>query len=179
MEKREEVSSRRGGVGESRRLLCFREWRWGLLGGASFSYQFAQNVTDAPHCIAQPADVENDRGDTRRGEFASSNGPKGGGRWGGYYSHTSILNKSTSSKLFSGSLCACTLPSHNLHPKDPGKASSRKESAGGDEVGFFSQAGEASLQYPDGKVDFGKAPSAEANPFHPSSGTAAVRDGGE
>ena len=31
---------------ESRRLLCFREWRWGLLGGASFSYQFAQNFTD-------------------------------------------------------------------------------------------------------------------------------------
>ena len=46
-------------------------------------------------CIAQPADVEFDRGDTRRGEFASSNGPKGGGRMGGYYSHTSILNKST------------------------------------------------------------------------------------
>ena len=118
--------------------------------------------------------TENDRGDTGRGEFASSNGPKGGGRMGGYYSHTSILNTPHSNSLY-----ACTLPSHNLHPKDPGKASSRKESAGGDEVGFFSQAGEASLQYPDGKVDFGKAPSAEANPFHPSSGTAGVRDGGE
>ena len=119
--------------------------------------------------------TENDRGDTGRGEFASSNGRKRGrGDWWRLLPNVK-LTVSTSSLTFSRFVC----PPHNFPHQDPGKSANRNESAGGDEVGDLSQAGEASLQYPDGKVDFGKAPSAEANPFHPSSGTAGVRDGGE
>ena len=98
---------------------------------------------------------------------------RGGGGIGGDYSQTSILNMSTSSLTFSRFVC----PPHNFPPQDPGKSLNRNESAGGYEVGDRAQAGEASLQPPDGNVDFGKAPSAEANPFHPSSGTAGVREG--
>ena len=93
----------------------------------------------------------------------------GGGGIGGDYSQTSILNMSTSSLTFSRFVC----PPH----QDPGKSANSNESAGGEEVGDLSQAGEASLEFPDGNVDFGKAPSAEANPFHPSSGTGGVREG--
>ena len=84
------------------------------------------------------------------------------------------LERSTSSHQKSSLL---PLPFTDFPPQDPGKTPSRKESAGGGELGVRAQGGVASLQPPDGNVDFGKAPSVEANPFHPSSGTGGVREG--
>ena len=115
--------------------------------------------------------TENDRGDTGRGEFASSNGRKRGrGDWWRLLPNVKLT---VSTSLLSRFIC----PPHNFPPQDPGKSLNRNESAGGYEVGDRAQAGEASLQPPDGNVDFGKAPSVEVNPFHPSSGTAGVREG--
>ena len=118
--------------------------------------------------------TEYDRGGTGRGEFASSNGRnRGRGDWWRLLSNMNTGYLSTSSLTFSRFVC----PPHNFPPQDPGKSLNRNESAGGYEVGDRAQAGEASLQPPDGNVDFGKAPSVEANPFHPSSGTGGVREG--
>ena len=118
--------------------------------------------------------TENDRGGTGRGEFASSNGRnRGRGDWWRLLSNLNTGYLSTSSLTISRFVC----PPHNFPHQDPGKSANRNESAGGDEVGDLSQAGKASLECPDGNVDFGKAPSAQANTIQPNSGTGGVREG--